>query len=244
MKHRLTRLISAVFAVGAIIGIGVIIVVVFLVKATTRGALASSHSQLMGNEKKSLQSIQSVDFRNFTFPALPSGKCVSNQIKLTDGKYEAPPSVRRDIPSTDCWTLTLGSVVYGDVTGDHVDEAIVTLYAELGGTDSSEDVFIFGKRETQLVLLWKFVTGDRAHGGLRRLSAEKGQLMIELFGIHKVIGKDMDETEEEGPACCPKFFTRVRYAWIDGRFQPVGSEEVHPVTEENPYGPIAPSPHP
>ena len=80
-------------------------------------------------------------------------------------------------------------------------------------------------------LLWKFATGDRADGGMRRIAAENGELVVELFGVGAAIGKKLYGTEDVG-ACCPKHFTRLKYRWVGTKFQPDGPAEVF----ENPSG--------
>jgi hypothetical protein len=177
--------------------------------------------------------IRRIDFANFTFPKLASKKCNARSITLHDGRYDAPEDrVPRKLPSVDCWSVALGSVTYGDVTGDDQEEAIVMLYAELGGTEGAQDVFVYGLDGGKPRVLWKFVTGDRADGGPRRIYAENGELVIELFGVGAAIGKKLYGTEEGVAACCPKHFTRSRYRWAGERFQQTGKQEVFP----NPSG--------
>jgi hypothetical protein len=122
-------------------------------------------------------------------------------------------------------------VNYGDVTGEGQEDAIVTLYAERGGTEASQDVFIYKLREGTPTLLWKFATGDRADGGLRSVYAENGELVVELYGIGTIIGKELYGTEDVG-TCCPRHYTRTKYRWIQNYFLQDGKEEVLP----NPSG--------
>ena len=125
--------------------------------------------------------------------------------------------------------MDVAPIEYGDVTGDGREEAMVVLYAEVGGTSSSSDVFIYTLRDARPVLLWKFATGDRADGGLRRIYAENGQLVVELAGKNKIIGSDLYAPDgTRTGACCPSVFTRTRYKWIRGRFVRSGESEVLP----------------
>jgi hypothetical protein len=122
-------------------------------------------------------------------------------------------------------------IEYGDVTGDGREEAMVVLYAEVGGTSNSNDVFIYTLKNAKPVLLWKFATGDRADGGLRRIYAENGQLVVELAGKNKIIGGDLYAPYGTGTGtCCPTVFTRTKYRWIRGRFVRSGVSEVLPFT--------------
>ena len=127
--------------------------------------------------------------------------------------------------------MSVTPIEYGDVTGDGLEEAIVILYAELGGTESAGDVFIYTLRNGRPVLLWKFATGDRAQGGLRRIYADNGEFVIELAGKDKIIGRDLyaDDGTSTG-ACCPTVFTRTRYRWSNGRFRQRGTAEILPFT--------------
>ncbi len=183
-------------------------------------------SESPSTEKEPDSPIRKLDFGNFVFPKLPSGKCSKQKIALVNGRYDAPEDlVPRKIPSVDCWSVALGLINYGDVTGDGEEDAIVTLYAELGGTEGSQDVYIYAFGVRRPKLLWKFATGDRADGGPRRIYAENGKLVIELYGIGTAIGKKLYGTEDVG-ACCPNHYTRTKYRWIENHFRQDGKEEV------------------
>jgi hypothetical protein len=210
--------------------------------ATATGASTRpNQSELRSNKSQPKSPVGQIDFKNFTYPKLPTGKCSMNDVRLTNGKYEAPETVPRKIPSVDCWSVVLGPITYGDVTGDGEEEAIVELYAEAGGTEASQDVYIYTLQGGNPVLLWKFATGDRADGGLRRIAAENGELVVELFGVGTAIEKKLYGTEDVG-ACCPKHFTRTKYKWVATQFQQDGPEEVfqNPSGDSNPV--MSPSP--
>jgi hypothetical protein len=204
--------------------------------ATATGASTRpNQSEPRANKSQPKSPIHQIDFKNFTYPKLPTGKCSMSEVRLINGRYDAPADVAGKHPAVDCWSVVLGAVTYGDVTGDGEEEAIVELYAEAGGTEASEDVYIYTLKGGNAELLWKFATGDRAEGGLRRIAAENGELIVELFGVGTAIGKKLYGTEDVG-ACCPKHFTRSKYRWVGTQFQQDGSEEVF----ENPSGSSAP----
>jgi hypothetical protein len=201
----------------------------------TSASSRTEQSERRTNESKPKSPIRQVDFKNFTYPKLPTGKCSMAEVRLVNGKYNAPEGIAGTRPAVDCWSVALGPITYGDVTGDGEEEAIVELYAEAGGTEASEDVYIYTLKGGNPELLWKFATGDRADGGLRRIAAENGELVVDLFGVGTAIGKKLYGTEDVG-ACCPKHFTRTKYKWDGSQFQQDGSEEVI----ENPSGSSAP----
>ena len=104
--------------------------------------------------------------------------------------------------------MYLGKVFYGDVTGDGVEDAIVSMNILTGGSAMPGLVYVYALRENRLKLLWSFSTGDRADGGMRAVYAEHGQLVVEL---NDPFGSRGD--------CCPTHFTRTRYEWRGKRFR-------------------------
>jgi hypothetical protein len=187
------------------------------------------------NESPRPSFIRRVDFGNFTFPSLPTNKCSMEQVRLIKGTYDAP-KLRAQRSEEDCWSVVLVSVDYGDVTDDGVEEAMVVLYAEAGGNESRQDVFVYASEGSDPKLLWKFATGDGADGGLKRVFADNGKLVIELYGLGAKIGKDVyGMNPPEVGTCCPKHFTRTIYKWVAGSFQEYGESAVSP----NPSGSAA-----
>ena len=178
------------------------------------------------------RSIRDIDFRNFSYPSLPTGKCWMNSLRVQNGKYGSVKNFSPGgTPKGGCWAVDVAPIEYGDVTGDGQEEAIVVLYAEVGGTESANDVFIYALKNGKPALLWKFATGDRADGGLRRIYAENGQIVVELAGKNKIIGGDLYAPDGTSTgACCPTVFTRTKYRWVRGRFVRSGMPEVLPFT--------------
>jgi len=134
----------------------------------------------------------------------------------------------------DPW-LNLVDVTYGDVTGDGTEEAIINLGWTTGGSAIPDLVYIYGLSHGKPKLLWTFETGDRAYGGYKNVFAENGQLVVELNGWDKIIGRNL--YEEDGTnrgACCPTFFTRTRYKWTNKHFQQQGNAEVVPMNTGRP----------
>jgi len=233
---------------GTVLRIGVFLVIaIFAVACQRKSHIASTPSpspavmpSVTPSESNTAKAqptspIRQIDFENFIYPHLPTDKCSMKNVRLIKGRYDAPANIAGTHPAVDCWSVALGKVTYGDVTADGEEEAFVQLYAELGGTEGAEDIYIYTLKGRNPKLLWKFATGDRAEGGLRRIAAEDGKLVVELFGVGTAIGKKLYGTEETG-ACCPKHFTRTRYRWSGTRFQPEGRGEVF----ENPSGSSAP----
>lgn len=166
--------------------------------------------------------IRSVDFANFTYRT--EHLHIADDLTLYQGRYEG---------SEDHDTVVLTNIAYGDVTNDEAEEAVVVLFLGSRGTAKTYFVYIYALQNETPELLWAFSTGDRAAGGLRQSYAESGNLIIELYGRNKVIGRDLyADNMMAGGACCPTHFTRARYEWRNNRFQQILEEEILP----NPVG--------
>src|SRR5215475_9440505 len=175
------------------------------------------------------KSIRAVDFRNFSYPEteglhIPHSR--KRSFKLKDG---ALPETRDKRGFIDEMGIYLSSVSYGDVTGDGKEEAIVVLSILTGGSAMPNCVYVYTWDQPRPKLLWAFDTGDRADGGLRRVKAENGRLLVELYGNRRILGKDLyAEDKTNRGACCPTFFTRARYKWTGIGFRLASKPEVLP----------------
>ena len=197
------------------------------------GATPTS-SALQSAPKKSMRS---VDFRNFSYPEteelhIPHTR--KRSFMLKDGEL---PETRDKQGFVDGMGIYLSSVSYGDVTGDGKEEAIVTLSIVTGGSALPDIVYIYTMKGSKPRLLWAFVTGDRADGGLRRVKAENGYLLVELYGNRRILGKDLcAEDKTNRGACCPTFFTRARYKWTGNAFRLASKPKVLPNPTQNASG--------
>ena len=100
--------------------------------------------------------------------------------------------------------LELSEVIYADVTGDEVEEAIVPVAS--GGTLGNIAVFVFGYRPDGLRTLLEELPPGEAQGGHMRAEVESGQLRISW----PVYGPD-------DANCCPSGGRRARtYVWDGG----------------------------
>jgi hypothetical protein len=169
------------------------------------------------------KSIRSIDFRDFTYPGSTYGEFQDyypeETFTLRDGAWGGPE-----------YGMTLMTVSYGDVTGDGREEAILTFDQETDGSAALSSVYVYTLKDHRPKLLWAFESGDRAEGGLRHAYASGGKLWVELYGKETRVegGSATFSTEPSPGLCCPKFFTRTSYEWVDGRFQWSGGMEVLP----------------
>jgi hypothetical protein len=173
-------------------------------------------------------SIRSIDWANFRYPRTSDLRIPSwrRSFILQRGKFS---ETKNEVG------MYLADVDYGDVTGDGVEEAMVRLGIHTGGSLMPNCLYIYTLKDNRPRLLWAFVTGDRADGGLRSIYAEGGKLVVELYGKGTRIGGKLYGTED-APACCAKSVTRTRYQWRGGKFRQDGRPEAF----QNPAGHSSP----
>lgn len=166
--------------------------------------------------------IRLVDFDNISYPRFPD--------------YSDPGGRKKKYVTLKPGEGGPNFINYGDVTGDGVEDAMVALGIDNRGSAIPEYVYIFTVEKGKPKLIWDFETGDRADGGLRNVYAEKGQLVIELFGKDRVIGGQLYRGDEG--LCCPTSFTRTRYNWTGNHFALVSKEILeNPSRDANPVMP-------
>lgn len=140
--------------------------------------------------------IRSVDFRNFVFhPScadFESSTEAKVPVRVAGGRFEAQPG-------TDLEGLyfEIGEILYGDLSGDGRDEAVVRSLCSTGGTGRFDEGFVFGMKDGKPVLLGRIPGGDRASGGVRCVRVEDGALKVERTGndTGAALGIDFIETE-------------------------------------------------
>lgn len=167
-------------------------------------------------------SIRAVDFRNFTYPWYPSPyrpPYGSREVRLRSGELLVD-EVGND---NDLW-FGLANISYADLTRDGEEEAIITVVGNTNPNGSRGCTFIYTMGRAAPRLLWSFESGDRAYGGLRRIGAEDGDLVVEHYDPGP-------EEEFLGAMCCPTRFIRSRHRWDGRRFREISSE-----TLPNEYG--------
>ncbi|MBK9030756.1 MAG: hypothetical protein IPL61_05350 [Myxococcales bacterium] len=103
--------------------------------------------------------------------------------------------------------FTVQPPVFGDVTGDGVEEALIVSVYNGGGTGQFDGVDAYGLRDGQPVVIGHLPGGDRGDGGLYDIKVEGGAVVVER----------MMSGPEDG-ACCPSKLQVERWAWQGGAF--------------------------
>jgi hypothetical protein len=160
-----------------------------------------SASQALSQKLDGKDDIHSVDFRNFTYTVSDfCGKEFGKkQIRVRNGVYG----------TFSDWGLAVGNVVYGDLTGDGKDEAVVM--TSCGGMHPEDEPYVFAMRNGSVLLLTRLESGNRAFGGYRNIDIKPGHLITERMGGRA--------------ACCPDFIEKKTYKWNGKSFVEVGKAQ-------------------
>jgi hypothetical protein len=133
------------------------------------------------------RAIRSVDFRSgFTYDLGDAGK-----VTVRDGSFERTA----DPASGDALFLDVIDVDHGDLSGDGIEEAVVTLSENTGGTGQFTWSQIYRWTGSRVELVTETGVGDRADGGVHDVLLVSGELVDERYG------------GDQG-ACCPTFIER------------------------------------
>jgi len=160
--------------------------------------------------------IRSVDFKNFTYPAYCIGE-TPEKVTVKNGEFYRE---KQEDGYVDRFSFNVFDIAYGDVTGDGVGDAVILTVCNTGGTGNFSEGYVYSMKAGKPALVARIPGGDRAYGGLRNASVEKGLLIV-----------DSNDVGEEGGACCPQFVITTRYRVTGGKLAAVGQpikKELYP----------------
>ena len=158
--------------------------------------------------------IRQIDFKNFTYPNTDCGPAVT----VKDGTYT------QDADPDDRVYFDVRDVVFGDLTGDGVDDAVVVTNCNTGGTGQFSAVTVWVLRDGKPAALETVASGDRADGGIAGVRIEHGALVIQQYAA-----------SEGGGACCPGFVNTTSYRWSGQKFLAAGPSTRAPVNDGQPH---------
>jgi len=138
--------------------------------------------------------IHGVDFRNFTYKDVCGPEGGSTTVK--DGSY----SVQNEADFDKVY-FEITDVVYGDVTGDGSDDALVLTLCNTGGTGNFTDGLLFTMRAGKPTVIARLGVGDRADGGIHSASINGGRLLVDRY------------VNMGGGACCPEAIETYSFKW-------------------------------
>jgi hypothetical protein len=108
--------------------------------------------------------IRQVDFMNRTYRGAEA------TVQVRNGRWES---------AEDNSYVNVDRVIYGDLTGDGREEAVVTIGESEGGSGYFTRGEIYTLRDGQVVMVAEVEGGDRGSGGIHNIRIEGGQLIVE-----------------------------------------------------------------
>ena len=143
-------------------------------------------------------------------------------ITLTDGRYEGEPFVEGGAARPTV-QLIRGTVIYGDLNGDGVNDAAMVLVENSGGSGVFNYVGAQVNQDGQPVDAGTVLLGDRTQ--IQSAKIENEQIVIDIV--------------TQGPddaMCCPTTKMRMSYALQDGMLAEVGAEDMGTVSLDDLMG--------
>ena len=163
--------------------------------------------------------IRKIDFDNYTYSG-PDDYAETFTLKNGEKDFEMGEEDGIDLFKKE----------YADLTGDGNEDAILTMSIQTGGSSSPHLVYIYALKNNKPKVLWSFMTGDRAEGGLKKVYADNGELVVETFGDNKFENDkwvfNFPNKDKFSGYCCPTAYTKIRFKWNGEKFAADGKPEL------------------
>lgn len=161
--------------------------------------------------------IRLIDFKNFTYNWFPKygDVIIKKKIVLRNGRNEeveiSGPGIH---PLGDSYREFLADVSYADLTGNGIEEAVVTVGVDFYRSPN-RCIFIFGENDGKALLLWQYETNTADRNlDWRGHKIIHGNLVIEEY----------DTKFGDPPICCPLRYFRKTFAWNGKSFEEIKVE--------------------
>ena len=151
--------------------------------------------------------IRKVDFKNFTY------EVQGERVTLRNGEYKLDWYLDRDF-QTNRYRF-----VYGDLTGDGKEEAVVVLANNVAGAANAvlQYGFIFTIRNAQVFKLAEFKGGD---GSCSMEGAECSLLSVRVEAGLLIVDRAVPTANDA--SCCPLMYRSTKYRWDGSRLVEIG----------------------
>lgn len=168
--------------------------------------------------------IKKIDFKNFKYPFTE----FVGDFTLKNGEK---PYVHQKESG-----IALYKIDYADVNNDGEEDAIIFMSVQTGGSAIPNVIYIYSLQNNKPKLLWSFMTGDRAVGGLKNIYKESDTLIVELFGDNKFINDEWKfnpKYEKYAGDGSLTIYTKTRFKWNGEKFIVEGKPELFDIPESN-----------
>jgi len=159
--------------------------------------------------------IRQIDFKNFRY--LPSclrladspAEIEQAQLDGTGESIVVTNGVFKNENPEDPLDFRILEITYGEINSNHV--AVVVTVCNTGGSGNFSEGYVYGMANGQAKLIAVIAGGDRANGGIRSATVERGLLKVGRYGT-------------DGGACCPEWVEVRDYKFLSGKLVEVGVE--------------------
>jgi hypothetical protein len=131
-------------------------------------------------------------------------------VQLVDGMHREPTA---DNSATELVVMLTNYAVFGDVTDDQTEDAVVVLVSQPGGSGSFYDLAVVRKQGDALTNMAVIQLGDRVQ--IKSLHIEDSEIAV-----------DMLTQGPDDPMCCPTQYVSHRYLLESGELILTQSEEI------------------
>lgn len=111
------------------------------------------------------------------------------------GDYQA-----KDDEYVERGSFSVGTPLFGDLTGDGAEEAVLVTYFDGGGTGRFTSVNVFGMKDGKAVEIGGIPGGDRADGGIDGVVLDGAKVMVDRYAT-------------QSGACCPDTLVHETWKW-------------------------------
>jgi hypothetical protein len=175
-------------------------------------------------QKPKVTSIRQIDFKNFVYAwseAEPPQdheqpwhwltEPPDSEFRAIHGRHRFHFEDETDLELKRSPLVSVCSVTLGDLDGDGIEEAVVSLNYSTGGTQNWDYIYVYRLESERTNLIARMRTGSRGYGGLVKALVRDGLLVIDFADPEKRVGD-----------CCSEGFIRVRYRWQEDHFEDEG----------------------
>lgn len=179
-----------------------------------------------------IRDIRKIDFTNYTH------KIGKESVKFKDGLQEVSCLKNSDgIPSSDIWNLEKSAIKYGDLDGDGIDEAFMSLVANICGGNmiTNEAVLVYKIENGNAVNLPEFDYFEEPceTGKVCEFSRSAG-VSVSYDSKEKSIVVETFFATDEDAICCPSFQRQAWFKWNGAKFVETNKSAIEKVkTQEN-----------
>jgi hypothetical protein len=152
-------------------------------------------------------SVRTIDWANRTYESGDGTFTVKDgeaSFAFDENGNEVPPDFEPSDPDAfvERGYFNVAPPIYGDVTGDGVEEALIIHTYNGGGTGQFDGIDVYAMKDGQPVVIGGIPGGDRGDGGLSDATVEAG-----VVHVNRMMSMDGDG------ACCPSKLQQEVWKW-------------------------------